>query len=171
VIVDVFKAVQLPSVAFAFGSEHLERNDLPPPSIVWAPIDGDFTAGKVQANRVRASETRNSVGTAMCMVRARIWGRGTVLVEGEDQSMADTRATWDLLRRFLVAVYDMAAGSFRVQRMRWLAEQGDSLVEYGKAVDVDLEFDFPVYRDATDTATPTIAEAELELDNPETPED
>jgi hypothetical protein len=144
----IFKAITVSGASSYLGPEWLDVEDAPP-ALIWVPTEGSFSTGQRKANT--GDILTRSIGTAELTVRVRVWTvwpASTPKPSGYDQSQADYQATWELLRKFLVAVYDASMGSFRVDRMTWLTEAGQALVEHGKAVDVDIVFEVPVTRSA-----------------------
>ncbi len=150
-LTDVFTAVSahaaLTGVVSKIGAEFLDELDVPPKAI-WVPTADSFTPGSraTSTNSTFVKEPRQiGIRTAGC--RVRIWAAG------DGTPLGDINATEDLVRKFLVAVHELAYGSYVVQSMSWNGADGGELVQLGRACDVSLTFSVPVFKDSRTTAT------------------
>lgn len=150
----IFKAIQVAGAANHLGPEWLGENSAPP-AIVWVPLEGELKPGKSVTNY--ASNEPASIARCNLVTRVRLWAvwpATTPLPDTYDQSEADYRALWDLIRKFLVALRDAAPGGYELGRARFLTDEGNPLTEFGKAADVDVTWSIPVTRDARLTVAP-----------------
>lgn len=153
-IAQIFAAAQVEGVTNHLGPEwNGERNA--PPSIVWVPLEGQLSPGKSVTNY--SSKEPASIASCELTVRVSLWAvwpTATPLPGGYDQSQADYQALWELLRKFLVRLRDVAPGAYDLGRVRFLTEDGDALTEFGKAAEVDVTWAIPVTRDARELVAP-----------------
>lgn len=158
-IVDVFEAVkahaQLTGVTVELGAEFNDEL-AEPPRIVWVPTVDSFEPGKrinTPGNGSNPARVADSVGTRWAGTRVRVWAIG------DETPAGDIRAAEDLVRRFLVAVHELAFGSYRVQSLEWIGADGAEIVQRGRACDINIQFSVPTHRDAPTTATITVIES------------
>jgi hypothetical protein len=145
-ITDIFTAVSantaIASVTSKIGAEFLDELDVAP-VLVWVPTSDTFTPGsRITSTSSTFVKEPRQIGIRTAGVRVRVWaaGDGTVL--------GDIFATEDLLRKFLVAVHETTFGSYRVQSMTWIGQDGGEIAQLGRVCDVSLTFDVPVFKDA-----------------------
>lgn len=150
-ITDVFTAVSanaaLTGVVSKIGAEFLDEFDVAP-KLVWVPTNDTFTPGSrnTSANSTFVKEPRQ-IGIRTAGARVRVWAAG------DGTPLGDINATEDLLRKLLVAVHETVFGSYRVQSMTWIGQDGAELTQLGRVCDVSLTFDMPIFKDARTLGT------------------
>lgn len=144
-IADIFTAVSasafLAGVDQLIGGEFIEQHAAPP-RMVWVPTNDSFRPGKIRTHT--SASLPKSIGTRVAGVRVRIWGKGAGLGNVAD-SAGEVRAVEDLLRRLICAVHEKAFGSYNVESMNWVGQDGQELLQYGRCCDVSLSFEVPIY--------------------------
>lgn len=138
---------KLAGITFLFGGENLEAHK-PAPSITVVPQLEDWTPGK-KPNR-GYDKARRCVGTLMVQALFRLWGvaqdeTGAVLLSAS--SLEHQRATEALRNRFLAVLHLRFTGLHTVNSMRWLGDDGSALGQQGRAIDIRVSFEVPVYED------------------------
>lgn len=125
------------------GAEHIATNDSPP-KMVWVPTTDRFTRGH-RKSQFNPRDLRRSIGTRRAGVRVRLWAAATPIATATAvQHMA---AAEELLRVFLVVIHQQAVGVVTVESMSWIGQDGQELGQMGRAVDVDIAFELPVYEE------------------------
>ena len=150
----IFSQVQVEDASNHLGSEWEDVQDAPP-IVLWLPKRGEFVFGQ---SVTRVQGPHNSIATCRLTVTVRLWTAwpaATPLPSGYSQSQADLQVLWELIRKFLVTLRTEAPGTYELGELRFLGEEGDALVELGKAAEVDVQFLLPVLRDALETVTVT----------------
>lgn len=149
----IFSAITVPGVPSFLGPQFRSQADAPP-VIVWEPSTGQFAYGK-RVNKYDSPDPR-SLATCTLKVTCYLWAawpEGTPFPAGYDQSTADYKQLWELIRTFLVALRAAAPGAYHLGDLRLLTEEGNAFTELGKAAEVDVYWDIPVTADPLQSVT------------------
>lgn len=151
----IFQAAQVSGVTNRLGSEWIGTNDAPP-SIIWVPKEATLEPGQKVTQR-SGTEPRAiaTCGITTTVQLWAVWPAGTPFPTGYDQSVSDFQALWELLRKFLVRLREVAPGAYGLGQVRFLTEEGEALVEYGKALEVDVTWSVPITANPRTTVTVT----------------
>lgn len=131
----------LAGVSQELGAEHINLNDAPP-RIVWVPTSDQYRNGRVK-NQALLTDKRRSVGTRVAGVRVRLWAAAAPASTAT--SVEHVRACEELLRVFLLALHQHAYGAHEVTGITWIGGDGQEIGQLGRAVDVDITFDIPIF--------------------------
>lgn len=138
---------QLADVTQKLGGEHLHRNEGVPPRAVWVPTTGSYRPGRVK-NKAPLTDKRRSVGTWQSGFMVRLWAAAEPVSAA--QSEDHIAAAEELLRRFLVALHQQGYGNIDVQGTAWVGEPGEEVGQFGRAIDLSLSIEIPIYEELTE---------------------
>lgn len=143
-IVDIYAQViaspYLAGIEQALGAEFLDKQSAPP-RMVWVPVGDSFVSG-TNEKRNTSNKTMRAVATRNASVRIRVWSKAQA-----DTAEADIAAIETTVRKLICAIHDAAVGDFELQGGAWVAEEGSEVLQYGRAYDLTVTFQIPIYRD------------------------
>lgn len=163
-LADIYTAVSasayLVGIEQRLGAEFLDEKSAPP-RMVWVPVSDSFVAGD-NGKRGTTDRLLRSVGTRVARVRVRIYAKASV-----DTATDDIRAVETMLRSLITAISSEAHGDFAVEGGEWVSADGAELLEYGRAYDLTVSFNIPMYRnpvvDGITTVGPPLTQANADI--------
>lgn len=136
----IITSAYLVGIEQRLGAEFLEEKSAPP-RMVWVPVGDSFVPGD-NGKRSTTDRLLRSVGTRVARVRVRIYVKASM-----DTATDDIREVETMLRSLITAISSEAHGDFALEGGEWVSADGAELLQYGRAYDLTVSFNIPLYRD------------------------
>lgn len=136
----IIASAYLVGIEQRLGAEFLEEKSAPP-RMVWVPVSDSFVAGD-NGKRSTTDRLLRSLATRVARMRIRILVKGDV-----DTATDDIREVETILRNLIAAISTEAHGDFAIEGGEWVSSDGAESFQYGRAYDLTVSFNIPLYRD------------------------
>lgn len=139
---EIITSPYLTGVEQRLGAEFKDEKSIPP-RMLWVPVGDSFITG-TNEKRNTSNKTQRAIATRRASVRIRMWAKGD-----SDTIESDITASETMLRQLICAIHDKAVGDYEIQSGAWVAEEGAEMFQIGRAYDLTVAFQVPIYRDPT----------------------
>lgn len=163
-IADIYEAVRARPILAAFehyiGGEFLDVNT-EAPRFVWVPGRDRFRPGRIQTGLTPGDRAApHSILTRIAGVKIRLYAKKAAGEGNVADTVGEVRALEDMARKLLVAIEQLAWGSWTADDLVWTDDDGAPLIQYGRAADLNVTFEVPIYETLDEQGlTTAVAEA------------